>query len=268
MELLITGANTQNKIAWNYDEVKNWAKESVAQYENMVVTEDQIGFAKEKRAELNKLTKALDDARKAEKKKCLQPYEAFEKEIKEVITIVSDATKTIDEQLKAFEAQRKLDKIIEIESVWAELEKPSDWISLEKIMPSQWLNATYAMSKIKKELAERLEQIASDIEVIRQLEEYAFEAEDAYKVNLDLSGAMREVQRLKDQAQRKAQAEAAKQEAIQAQKEQPQPKQEASSNTDIAVERSWIGFKALLSKDEAIALKEFFNAREIEFKAI
>ena len=39
-------------------------------------------------------------------------------------------------------------------------------------------------------------------------------------------------------------------------------------NTESKVEHQWISFKAYLSSADALALKEFFNSRNIEFKAI
>lgn len=272
MELIIKGQEQSQQITWNYEDVKAWATEAVAQYANMIVEADQIAFAKEKRADLNKLAKALDDARKAEKKKCLQPYEQFEKEIKEVVAIVNDASKQIDDQLKAFEEQRKAEKQIEIEQEWEKLEKPAEWLELDHIMQSQWLNASYSMSKIRKEMAEKLENITNDLAVIRQLPEFSFEAEDYYSNALDLAAAMREVQRLHDQQQRKAEAEAAAEAAKKAEQEiEQQEVAEAipqTAETEQPAQRSWVRFEAFLSQSEAIALKEFFNAREINFRAI
>lgn len=281
MELLIKGQEQEQQITWNYAEVKAWATEAVSQYANMIVEADQITFAKEKRADLNKLAKALDDARKAEKKKCLQPYEQFEKEIKEVVGIVNDASKQIDDQLKAFEEQRKAEKLLEIEAEFEQHELPAEWFELDHIMQAQWLNASFSMSKIKAAISEELERVTNDLAVIRALPEFAFEAEDYYSRDLNLAATMREVQRLHDQQQRKAEAaKAAEEKKLQEIAEQAAVHGVASAAEIVdsakslaeqmppkSAERHWIRFEAFLSQSEAIALKEFFNAREIEFKA-
>ena len=36
----------------------------------------------------------------------------------------------------------------------------------------------------------------------------------------------------------------------------------------IAPAKQWISFSALLSTEDALALKDFFNSRQIEFKAV
>lgn len=273
MELVIKHQDQTLPIEWNYDEVKAWALDTTAKYKGMIVTTDDIGIAKEKRADLNKLSKMLDDARKTKKKEFMQPFEQFEKEIKDVVGIVNEASSAIDVQLKAFEDQRKADKLLEIKKLFdefdAEYGMPADWIELDTIMKSQWLNATFSMNKIKAEIEETLAKIENDLQVIRALPEYAFEAEDKYSTALDLAAAMREAQRLHDMAQRKAEI-AAQQEQRKAEAAARQLEQVAATADTTAFEKpaqgKWIAFEAFLTAGQAIALKEFFEAREIEFR--
>ena len=50
-------------VEWNFSEVKTWVENGLKKYENIVYTEDTMTQAKKDRAELNKLSKALNDKR-------------------------------------------------------------------------------------------------------------------------------------------------------------------------------------------------------------
>lgn len=269
MELIIKQQDQVMPIEWNYEDVKAWALEATAKYKVMIVTADDIGLAKEKRADLNKLSKMLDDARKTKKKEFMQPFEQFEKQIKDVVGVVKEASDAIDVQLKAFEEQRKADKLLEIEALFDEYEMPADWIEFDAIMKAQWLNATFSMNKIKTEIEDALTKIESDLQVIRALPEYAFEAEDKYSATLDLATAMREAQRLQEIAKRKAEI-AAQQEQRKTEAAARQLEQVVATNDTTVFEQpaqgKWIAFEAFLTTEQAFALKEFFEARNIEFR--
>lgn len=224
MDLLITAE--QQSISWNYDEVKAYVVDAVSKYEGLVIKDDQIAFAKEKRAELNKLSKALDDARKAQKKKAMQPFTVFEGEIKEVTAIIANASRAIDVQVKDYEERKRKEKLAAIEAEFAQHELPAKWLNLNRIMQPNWLNATFSMNKVKTAIIESIEKVKDDLAVIRQLPEYAFEAEEHYSKHMDLAAAMREVKRLAEQAQRKAAVEA----EIAAAREREKSRQELQRN--------------------------------------
>lgn len=274
MELIIKKQDQALPIEWNYDDVKAWALEATAKYKGMIVTADDIALAKEKRADLNKLAKMLDDARKTKKKEFMQPFEQFEKEIKDVVGVVNDASGAIDVQLKAFEDKRKADKLQEIEALFAEYEKPAAWIKFDAIMRSQWLNTTFSMNKIKTEIEDTLAKIESDLKVVKGLPEYAFEAEDKYSMSLDLATAMREAQRLQEMAKRKAAIEAQHEQRMAETKvrelEMQAARATAAADTmpapEMPAQGKWIAFEAFLTTEQAIELKEFFNARNVEFR--
>ena len=277
MELIIKNQDQAQPIEWNYDEVKAYVVESVAKYEGMIVQDDEIPFAKEKRAELNKLAKALDDARKAQKKQAMQQFTIFEGEIKEVTAIITNASKAIDVQVKDYEERCKAAKLEEIQAYFSQQALPAEWLTFDHISNAQWLNASFSMSKIKTEIGDELERIANDLDVIRALPEYAFEAEEYYSKfadqNTALAATMREVQRLADQAKRKAAVEAEIEAAKKAEQERQQqaeeiPQQTCTDAQDVPSAGSWIRFEAFLTTQQAIELKKYFDSREINFRAI
>ena len=97
-------------IKWNKEELEAAVRQKIASYKNVVYTEDNMKQAKEDRAELNSLIKAIEERRKMVKKIVNEPYDIFEKELKDVSSIIQKTVATIDGQVKAFENQQKEDK--------------------------------------------------------------------------------------------------------------------------------------------------------------
>ena len=50
-------------VEWNYEAVKQWISDGLAAYEGRVYTEGTVAEAKRDRANLNKLSKAIEDKR-------------------------------------------------------------------------------------------------------------------------------------------------------------------------------------------------------------
>ena len=96
-------------IKWNKEELEAAVRQKIASYKNVVYTEDNMKQAKEDRAELNSLIKAIEERRKMVKKIVNEPYDIFEKELKDVSSIIQKTVATIDGQVKAFENQQKED---------------------------------------------------------------------------------------------------------------------------------------------------------------
>lgn len=284
MELRIEPVTIPEAIEFNFEELKEQVTNKVAMYKNLVYTDEQVKEAKADRAALNKFIKNLSDERIRVKKQCLKPYEEFETKINELVAIVNEPIQMIDKQVKEYEEQKKAEKENAIRELFESIGFQS-FVTLEMIFDPKWLNASVSMKKIEEQMTERKYQIGNDVMTISQLPEFSFEAMEMYKQTLDLSKAIQEGQKLADIAKRKAEHEAelarrkAEQEAAeQAAKAMPKPAQD----TQIPVEenemtaeqkpqqeqKSWISFAALLSTEDALALKGFFNTRNIEFKAI
>ena len=261
-------------IEWNHEEIKNEVAEKVKMYASIVYTEDQIKEAKADRAKLNKFVKALEDKRKEIKKQCLAPYEDFEKKMKEIIAVVNEPIALIDRQVKGYEEQKKAEKLEEIKQYWVlQADKIPD-ITLDMIFNQKWLNASVSMKSVQDEIDTRLEQIKNDIATLSSLPEFGFEAKEVYKSTLDVNKAINEAKRMSDIAKAKAEAQKAEDETVETKKEefiQPEPTEEEKKFEEEAFKQSnkqWISFSALLSTEDAVALKKFFNSRNIEFKAI
>lgn len=97
-------------IQWNKEELEAAVRSRIASYENVVYTEDNMKQAKADRAELNKLTKAIEERRKMVKAIINKPYDVFETELKEILALIQEPVGIIDKQVKAFEDQQKEEK--------------------------------------------------------------------------------------------------------------------------------------------------------------
>ena len=149
-----------------------------------------------------------------------------------------------------------------------------EWLPLEALFNSKWLNASTSMKAVEEEITTTLERINSDLDAIAKLPEYSFEALEEYKSTLHLGKAVVKANMLKEQALRKAEYEAA-QARKREEKEQPQPAPVIEAVPDVEnlpkntrQERQWVSFEAFITVEDARALKAFFESRNIEFKAI
>lgn len=271
MELKITPYEMPKAIGFNFEELKSEIKEKAALYKNMVYTDETIKEAKSDKAKLNKFITALEDKRKEVKKQCLQPYEEFEKQVKELVAIINEPVKLIDAQVKDYEERQKAEKASKIHAIWEkEVQEANEEISLDKIFNDRWLNATFTLKKVQEEIKARIEQFNADLETLDKLPEFSFEAVEVYKQTLDINRAIAEGQRLSDIQKRKQEAEAAKLEAEEEKTvvETRTPPATEPVKTEVAPVKQWARFAALMTRDEAIALKEFFRSRNIKFEEI
>lgn len=283
MELRINTWKSPEVIDFNFEELKEEITNKSALYKNMVYTDETIKDAKSDRALLNKFKTALEDKRKEVKKQCLEPYNQFEKQIKELVAIIDEPVKLIGEQITEFEDREKAEKHEQITKLFDKAGFQS-FVTLEQIYDPKWLNKSVSLKSIEEELTNTVYRIGHDVTTINSLKEYSFEALEHYKKTLDLAGAIAEGQRLADIQKRKLEHEAevkAREELAKKQAEE-RAKAETEANLHeeleevaeeepqqaVEVKRQWIKFVALLSKDDALALKEFCDKRGIEIKSV
>lgn len=278
MELKVKELDFPKVIDFNFEELKAEITAKAALYKNMVYTDDSIKEAKADKAKLNKFITALEDKRKEVKKQCLQPYEAFEKQMKELVAIVNEPVQLIDEQVRAYENKQKEEKLEKIKAYWEGTEHP-EWLQCKQIFDQRWLNTTFSLKKVQEAIDERLAQIAADVKTLESLPAFSFEAVECYKQTLDLNRAIAEGQRLADIQKRKAEAEAEKAK-LQAEAGTTEGTVHVEVNTpdgqtvplaDVKVEipaKQWVGFEALLSVEDAKELRAFFNQKGIDFRMI
>lgn len=197
-------------IVFNFDELKSDLTTALKDYESRVYTEDTIAEAKEDRAKLNKLKKAINDERIAREKEYMQPFNEFKAQAKELCDMIETASSGIGEQIDSFEEKRIAEKMEKIRTMFTEISTlyPINFITLEMILNDKWLNKGTSDKAIAKEITNVFEKAVKDLEVIRKMPRYAFEAEEAYKVCLDLNKALEEGEKISDIQQKKNTANA------------------------------------------------------------
>lgn len=94
-------------INWNYDVIKNTLSSFLEKYEGYLVTEESLTEDKKVRAELNKISKNIDEFRKTVKKEVSKPIDIFEDQCKELSGMVIDVSTKIDKTVKEFEDEKR-----------------------------------------------------------------------------------------------------------------------------------------------------------------
>ena len=267
MELKITELQRPGKISFNYEDLKQELAEKVKEYGSLVYSEAQIREAKADRANLNRLKKALNDERIRQEREYMKPFDEFKAQVRELCGIVDNASAAIDNQVKAFEESQKQKKAEEIKAYWDSKEAP-DWIRTNN---PKWLNASYSMKAIAAGIDGLLLSCQKDLDTLDSMG-VCFEAIQKYQATLDLNAAIAEDARIKAQAEAKAKWEAehtqtrisvdTPSEAA----ERPAPGVQKEHENIPA--RSWIGFQAYLTAQEAKELGRYLRERGIQYKAI
>lgn len=275
MEMKVNEVIIPEQITWNYDEIKAELTEKIQKYETLAYTEDQIQEAKKDRANLNKLKAALNDERLRREREYMKPFQVFKDQVNEIREIIDKPIKIIDEQLEGYEEDRKRKKREEIGAYWAQESTHPDWITLPLIFQDKWLNASYSMTQIKKDIDAKVGQINYDMETLEMLPEYSFEAVEVYKTTLDMNKAIAEGQRLADIQKRKEEAEKAEKELMAKVEEEEAEaimadmEAEASPAPEQKEEKKMmVRFEAELTVDQAKELRAFFQERGIRFWAM
>lgn len=291
MELQVKEFTLPEVIEFNYEELKEAIKAKTKYYETLVYSDAQIADAKSDRADLNKFKKALNDERLRREREYLEPFNDFKKKINELISIIDKPVGVIDSQIKAYEEQKKSEKLKAITEFFeGELREdittiPPDWLKLTQILDNRWLNASVSMAAVKKEIKEKISGIKESLATLSALPEFGFEATEEYKRSLDLNMALNEGRRLAEIQARKAEAERIRAEeeaarkaaeevraaAIEAEATAPtacQPAEPVDVWEESEPKRQWVTFSAYLSVEDASKLAAFFMDNKISFKKV
>lgn len=247
-ELKVQAPKTK-PVVWNYEELKSDLTTALADYNSRVYTEDTIAEAKEDKAKLNKLKKAINDERIAREKEYMQPFNEFKAQAKELCDMIDTASSGISHQLELFEDKRVSEKQKAITSLFDDIKSNYDFpfITLEKIFNEKWLNKGTSDKAIATEITAVFEKAINDLAIIKRMPQYAFEAEEAYKESLDLNKALTEGERMAD---------------VQAKKNQ-----EVKANAENE-KKFEISFKCKLTVNQAKELKEYCKENGIVLEQI
>jgi hypothetical protein len=116
----------------------------------------------------------------------------------------------VDAKVKAYDEAQKSKKRLEIQSYFDG--KKFELVPLDDIFDEKWLNKGTKMKDIREQIDEKIAGIYRDIEVLERIPEHGQTAKAFYLDTLDMGAALRQVDILKENAERLAREEAAREE--------------------------------------------------------
>lgn len=159
-----------SKIVFNKDELIERAQAAVGEYANILVTAENLKEMKSKKAEFNKVIKALDTERIKQKKLFTEPVTAFEKDVKEVISVLAAAVTNIDGQIKKIDEQEKEEKQNALKKYFDEtVGDLKEIVSFDRIYQKAWENKSEKLTSCKKDIDLQLTKIRSELKTIGEM---------------------------------------------------------------------------------------------------
>lgn len=242
-ELMKTNVNLQvGKIELeNKAQLSTMIDEALKKYENIVVTLETEKETKKQRAELNKVKQALEDFRIEKKKAYLEPLDAFEADVKDLVGKIDKVVADIAGGLKELDEQQRAERSKRVDELVEEYGK-----CFEIVRKPSWLNKTakeaHTIDDIKDQVREFEVQAKlreQSIETIRETCEINNLTPDGY-IQLLESGAgdvLSIVKSINEAAQRKREQEAynAEMERLKQEKEEAKPLPEPTKEEVIDV---------------------------------
>lgn len=221
LELRVDDLQEVAPIKFNYEELKRELTTRVEKYKVMVYTDESISEAKDDRAALNKLSKAMNDRRISLEKEYLTPFDTFKSQVNELIGIIKEPIKIIDDQVKDFEEKQKAKKKQNIEDLYQEIvtdETIQKLLPIGKVWNDKWLNMGYKITDIYSEITVAHDNFKRDLDIIQNMKStHENRLIDTYLKRMDLAEVMIEKARIEEQeiqlAKMKAEKEAAKEAA-------------------------------------------------------
>lgn len=191
-ELQINVELNSGSIITNTDELKEQLAVKMAEYENAVFTEESKQIAKAELASLRRLREAVEKRRKEIKAQCMIPYNNFEKEVKELTTIIDKPIQIIDKQLKEMEEVRIQKRRMDVGALYAEVvEEFSEYLPLKDIYDKRWDSSGTTLKKIREDLEQLVAKVLSEITILsNNPSDVKDEAIAMYKKDRDLSKAL------------------------------------------------------------------------------
>ncbi len=158
--------------------------------------------AKKDRATLNKCEKSIQEDFSGLKAAYEKPLSPLEANIKSIRTAIKEASGVVDSSAKRYEEKRKGKKRNEIEEYF--ISKKFELVPFDRILDERWLNKTYKMTDIRKELDAKIAEIYQCVKTLEMIPEYGLTAKALYLETLEIGAALARVETLKANAEKLA----------------------------------------------------------------
>lgn len=271
MELRITSPTAKQRfpsIEWNYEELKKEVAQYVSDFQNLVITEETEKDGKEYRARLNKLRDNIETVRKEMKEKVNEPFKVFEEQIKSVEKPIDEAIDNLDKQLNELSNLKKERKKEDIKKIWHSMMNVPNYLTLDRIWNEKWLNATYSMKQITKDMMEALSKCRKDVDAIKKLPEYSYEAMEYYMDTLDVTTAIQKASEIAEMAKKKAEAQKSGDASIILPEVPRNEVEKEHEATDPEVKKYTFTFEVTLTAEEAKKLGDYCRSNGIKLTRI
>ncbi|GBG95216.1 hypothetical protein LFYK43_16750 [Ligilactobacillus salitolerans] len=195
-------------------------------YNGLVVTDETLPDAKKARADLNKLSKAINDRRKEIKKGYNQPLKEFETKIKQWDSNLHDAMAGIDDGIHEMEELQTAERTKKVEQTITEM-APNYGVEPGEIeMKSRWATKSISHKKLLDEIAGEMNFVKRRHEQLAMVQKYcedkglSFEPYKRLAETFDPLEVMKQIDAdVEYEEHRKEAQKAAKQAEIEKQKE-------------------------------------------------
>ena len=161
---LVVSEKTLGHLLTNAEQIKAIVKQGIKNYDIANYDEDNVAFAKKDKALLNSAAKQLNDERIRLEREFMQPFQSVKDTLCETVQMIKDASAKIDTVVKGVANKAKQKKYDLILTYF--LEKQFILVEFEKIYKPEWLNKTYKIGDVKKEIDYKIKSILEDIDYI------------------------------------------------------------------------------------------------------
>ena len=173
-EMVIT-KRVDAQIDFNYEQAERYLESLIGDMKGWVIQQADLSFAKDTLADLNKLSKNVEDFRKKHKKEMEKPIKEFETKCKSLVEKINEVYSPLKLQYEGFEEKRKANKKVEvmalIEEVKTKSELPNKYADMIQFN-DKYLNKTEGIKAIEIDLWAQAELALKQLEADRQHEEY------------------------------------------------------------------------------------------------
>lgn len=245
-------------IEFNFEDLKRELTIAIEPYTSLVITEDMILEMKKVKAKLNTLQTQINKKRLEEERQFMIPFNVFKGQCKELMEIINPVVVNMDNQLKAFDEQKKAEKMEAITAFF--IDQKFRTVSLDQLFDEKWLNATVSDKSWKEQLNGKIETIKAELALLDN-----FNVEDKellksfYLETLDMTGAKARYDAI----------QARKAKMIEVRVETPEIKENApiASETATVTENEVLTrtFWVKGTREQIIALGNYMNSQNIEF---
>lgn len=176
----------------NYEEIKGNIANMMVLYKDAKFGDDDIPYARKEVATLRKMETAIDDKRKEVKKKCMEPYDEFERKAKELQGIIDEPVQLINKQIDAYMERWKEERRKKIRETYAAtIDGFEEYLPLKRIYDSKWENKATSLKSIQSDINKVVDSTAQAINAITAMNSDAVEKALAiYKNDLSLTSAI------------------------------------------------------------------------------